>query len=247
MYLVSLMVTLQESLLQSEFEQICQALFRLTSEDSQGDLSESLKACNSLSLLHNDSFIGAICGQLHDLVNKNQTESSLTPEEQNFLKRGCEELRFRIIATAMGVRSSTDSSDMITSVESAEQTLRSSSLHFEPSGVVYAKLEQHIVILLPRIESSAHLESVTYVLDDVAEKVKGNLNWIVDFSAVKSLPVELLGAIIYHISRLHDQGAVLFLSWLKKDSLTQAQSKALVRLLDLVDIGGYWFSSGKTK
>ena len=241
------MVTLQEDLLQSEFEQICQALIKLSSRDVKNEISQSLQVCNSLSMLQSDKFMGEICGQLNTLLAQASSASSLTPQQQELLKLGCEELRFRIIATAMGVQSSLQAMEVVSSLEDVESVLRSSPLHFETSGIVYAILQDHIMILLPRIESSTHLESVTFTLDDIAEKIPGHLNWVVDFSAVESLPVELLGAIIYHISRLHDQGALLFLSWLKKGSLTQAQSKALVRLLDLVDIGGYWFSSGKSK
>ncbi len=162
--------------------------------------------------------------------------------------RAVDALRFRMTAAAAVFCSLVENPNHTSDSKSLEiiaELLDTPPIVEKMRGEVSAsRFKRSLLILLPEMSEPSQESSVAQGLLDTFESTPSGFNWIIDFSAVRSISSFLLGVLYGYRETLSHHGARLSLCWLPEDLLPSAHQKGLIEKLRLAKIGGYWFSQG---
>ena len=139
-------------------------------------------------------------------------------------------LQARMIALALGLKGEVPPTDSVEPVRI--------------SRLVSFSLFEKFVIVLPEDVSGPHEEQeLLHDLELLFEKTGTRVKWVIDCSGLKTFSGLLFGNLIFYQDRLRQANKGLYLHWLSESILEQRQMDVLVKVLNLVKIGGQFFSS----
>lgn len=172
--------------------------------------------------------------------NLSSGEQYLPPSEALALMDSCDELRFRILAVALGI----SAKDHIKQAANEAQA-ESSPIIRGPGGITYARLGNNLVLLLPRFESRETQEAAMRGLLSIFDSPWGQrLNWLIDFSSVAHAPPVLFWGVLKTLKKdLERCARAMALTWLRQGLFPPRLGAKLIAEFKLKPIGGHFFSS----
>ena len=174
---------------------------------------------------------------------------SVSNDEVAFLEEFFDELRIRFVAVAIGAGciksdNETDPGSVGSYFEAVVNSTRNKSLIVSHAigDLIYASVEKNVVILFPKINSTAHANQVMAGLLYVWDHTPSGYSWVIDFSMVDNLPLLVLGTLRGYRNQLQDRKADLCMVWVRHDVLRPEDLRMLTKGFDLSSVGGYLFS-----
>lgn len=116
-------------------------------------------------------------------------------------------------------------------------------IHTASSVFSYCIIDSLVIALPETIQNSADERQMLYDFELLFDKTACRYKWIIDCSGFKTFSGLLFGNLIYYQDRLRESGQGMYLYWLKPDLLKAQQMQTLIRVLNLIKIGGQYFSS----
>jgi hypothetical protein len=182
---------------------------------------------------------GAGLPSFRPLVEKQagNREGPLDESEARQMIDSCDQLRFRIVAVALGGSAKHF-------IGAAGGVSQMGPIVRGVSGLTYAALGRALIILVPDLKTKLDADLAAQDLLNIYNSPQGQrLNWILDFSAVKTTPsIVFMGLLKAYHNDLARIGAGLSLVWLKTSVVPERLRKQLGAILELKELGGYFFS-----
>lgn len=150
------------------------------------------------------------------------------------VKRKADTLRFRIIATVMGMVPQT-AHDLIHQPEQV-------TLQYYNGNLAVGELDNYLTLLLPHLMGGRHIDDLISGLSESYEHYREARNWIVDFSSIGVIPKTVLGQLVSYRRQLRQKGRELYVCWLKSDALSVSELNLLTEHAKLKKIGQMYFS-----
>ena len=139
-------------------------------------------------------------------------------------------IRMRVLTCCLGLHSSIPIDTNIT-------------IHTTSSVFSYCLIDSLVIALPETIQNAADERQMLYDFELLFDKTACRYKWIVDCSGFRTFSGLLFGNLIYYQDRLRESGQGMYLYWLKQDLLREQQMQTLTRVLNLIKIGGQYFSS----
>ncbi|MCB0325571.1 MAG: hypothetical protein KDD69_18445 [Bdellovibrionales bacterium] len=98
------------------------------------------------------------------------------------------------------------------------------------------------VILLPPMSSFADLERILRGLGTIFDSSSQAEHWILDFSAIRQIPVSLASDLLAFHMKLKREKRRLMVAWLRDESAARHVHERLCTVLGLRKVGGFWFT-----
>lgn len=199
-----------------------------------------------------DGGISFICETARDrLVWVSEKRPSLSPADRQMLIGACEELRLRMIASALSsiaddAASQARKAGIVSALISEVAGSVGSLVIHGYGGVIHALVESTRVIIVPRVSNEEGSEVVYEELLDIYDRKSSDESWVIDLSQVTDLTWELLDNLIAFAVKLRKEGEDFHLCWLRPDLVSPKQMKRLRKHFDLQSIGGHYFSKGRS-
>lgn len=124
-----------------------------------------------------------------------------------------------------------------------EQISGNSVINHGAGGLVFSRIGEYLVFLLPQVVESVHWEEINCELDRIAADPAEKLNWLFDFSAIEyQPPLRMILGLIAHKEGLAKKGTTLNIAWLRDGLLPPSVYRRFEPLFNLELVGGNWFS-----
>jgi len=229
-------------------EELSDALINLGAVKQQvlsivGDVRDVEPLLSRIKRLKNNAMLSR-SGLIKDFVTKWEgslanRDFRLSQEEADSMARSCDELRFRMLSSALGAWPQGFFADAGNSNRPASNTI----VHGR-SGICHATFGSYVIILMPDFREQALYDLAAADLETVYDGLQGRRsNWVIDFSSVEHAPSILFMAHLVALKgALTKTGSVLALVWLRDRLFAPAFLKQLKAAFDLQFKGGHFFS-----
>ena len=176
------------------------------------------------SLSGNNSDILSVLSEVQELSNDNGT---LSEDERRQLSKS---MHARMVAVALGLRGSIEDGEHIVPIMLSDL-------------VSFAQFDEFVIVLPEDISGPIEEQAMLHDLELLFDKTGTRVKWVIDCSGLKTFSGLLFGNLIFYQDKLRENGKGLYLHWLPEGILEQRQLSVLIRVLNLIKIGGQLFSS----
>ena len=179
---------------------------------------------------------------------KVETSDILLPEDPALLMKTCDEVRLHLLAVAMLRRPLGDGkrrrSITMTDASGDPKQLVCGPIVREEGGLIYARANGSLVMLLPGIKSAGQMDDLCNQLLKIFDTYGCRYDWLLDFSAVSHpmAPV-FVGNLMAYRKALGEAGRSLSLCWVRPTVLAGDFTARLTKIFDLKETGGHLFSA----
>ena len=160
-----------------------------------------------------------------------------------------DEVRLRCIATAMLLKqrdfgsSDDEIFNTVSEVVDGVGVSEKSPIVYGPAQVAHAEIGNTFVVLLPSMEDPRKLSSVIDYIHELFERTGTSKHWVVDFSAVRQMPLLLVANVLTYRQKLRDSNSDLFLCWIRSDSFRDIFKERMTKAFSLREMGGFYHSA----
>lgn len=211
-----------------------------------------------LQLLRKNSPLGEqssfnnLCLMLQErLAHATKRSSSLSPKSRREMIEACDELRIRIVASALSVAqclggSAGSADELLDNLEEGVPENLLGTIVHGPAELTHAGIGTTRVLILPRFENQHQFAKINEGLFGLLESLPEVQNWIIDFSLVEELPPLFFANLYAAVRQLRLGGSDLHLCWVSPELFSPAQLPKCQAFFRLKLVGGYYFSSHKS-
>lgn len=146
----------------------------------------------------------------------------------------CQELRIRLSLSLLGLRRTNADLDDL-------EAHRAPIIH-GPGGIIYSRFDNTIVIHLPQTTAKPEEWQVIAGLFTIYDNTPGGVNWMIDLSAVKEMPLRTLWSLTGFRTSLYEQNADLSLAWVYPKAFAAPSMDRTIEIFDLIPKAGQYFS-----
>ncbi|MCB0345753.1 MAG: hypothetical protein KDD66_11595 [Bdellovibrionales bacterium] len=173
---------------------------------------------------------------------------ALSEQDKVAIAETLDEVRLRCIGAAILSKKSGTSdpqkvfaevSAVVDQVGGAEK----SPIVYGPGHVAHAQIGETFVVLLPGMQDPRTLSTVIDHLHQLFEQRGSGKNWVVDFSAVRQMPLLLVANVLTYRQKLREDGSDLFVCWVRADSFRDIFKERMTKAFSLKEMGGFYHST----
>ena len=179
-----------------------------------------------------------LCLELEEQLSHN---NDLTAFYCTTVVQHCQEMRFHLAASYLAYQAMVSPQPAV-SLDNFTIGQVADNPCYSKHGVSYALIRNLLVIVLPVLVDPKLWPSVLADLLELQDCRGQCYKWLIDFSAVNQLPTLSLATILGLRQTLLNQGQDLYCIWVASDLLSPQGMLKLIRLLDLEERVGHWFS-----
>ncbi len=151
----------------------------------------------------------------------------------------CQEARYSLLASFM-LNLKADESKMLSEVHSAME--KPTPIIFGSGGVTFGQIDDTVIIQIPESISESHTNAIIVGLFEIHDLTRKS--WIVDLSAIMSLPLNLMWALAGFKDSLESlENRRFCLVWLRPAALKISTFVQTLELFNLTTKAGYLFSN----
>lgn len=215
-------------------------------------LFAELEAISSSSILKSLPQDMALSEKLERRLGWADKESkALSNEDKVKIAETLDEVRLRCIGTAILSKqrglggTSEEIFSKVSSVIDQVGVEGQSPIVYGPGHVAHAEVGNTFVVLLPSLEDPRKLSSLIDYMHELFEKSGTGKHWVVDFSAVRQMPLLLVANVLTYRQKLREAGSDLYVCWVRSDSFRDIFKERMTKAFSLKEMGGFYHSAAE--
>ena len=169
-----------------------------------------------------------------------RVERSLADQSHQEAIYACNELRMRVIATALSFQGIEGSGRNDPEVENIILDV-GPAVHCT-GGVSYTNVQGLKVIVLPKLEHEEQAHGVYKDFLHIEENASPWASWVIDCSLVEQFPTLLLANVVAYAGRLRKMNRDLLLYWVRPEIFSEVQLPRMIEFFRLERRAGLLFS-----
>lgn len=220
--------------------------FDWPSEKKNAFLRSSLTSIRDSVKCSENRYLSELTSEIEALIDRAIVEKSFSQETKSSLIQRCDEMRFCVLSLALWAMLKEQDSGKHLSDEEFRSLINEllsnkSAIHFGLGGIIYSIFSRYLLLSFPTASTYDDCHNIIEELSRIYDLSTTSNNWIVDFSGVQNLPHLFLGHLLSYQIQLRQNDGNMHLCWVSHKVARNTDDK-FIRLFDLVEIGGHWFS-----
>lgn len=193
--------------------------------------------------------IADLCTEVQErLAWISKAPTRLLAKDRQELIAYCDELRLRIVVSALNatsVKGNNGKENTTLSADSSVSELQKlcSPVTQENGNLTYASVARTRVFVLPKLRSERQCSDLYEELVTILENLTATESWVMDFSMMGNVPASLLANLIIYAQKLRIAGDDIHLCWVEASYFSKRQLPRVVSFFDLTKAHGYYFSA----